>query len=320
MTRAAAREPRAAAPGARDRAGRIAAQGLLVTALAVAPAAAQPADTTAAVASATRAAHDPSAEPERWSSFLPLLGEEARKRGIELPLPFGAGLVYYHLDRAIEITDVRVGRNGAPPASVSDFAQLSSSSRVDNLNFKLDAWILPFFNVYLIAGYVWNESDTRIDIALPPLLPGGPTRQRDVTVPTAIEGSVGGIGLTLAGGYGPYFMTYDANFAQADLGFDDKFKAVVTSIRGGWNGKAGARPLRAWASVTDWNTFATATGSVADPDGGTLSFQVDQGPAYRYTYGAGAMYGAARWLEFAADAGTDGHGGWYLALVPVFRF
>jgi len=320
VTRAAAREPRAAAPGARDRAGRIAAQGLLVTALAVAPAAAQPADTTAAVASATRAAHDPSAEPERWSSFLPLLGEEARKRGIELPLPFGAGLVYYHLDRAIEITDVRVGRNGAPPASVSDFAQLSSSSRVDNLNFKLDAWILPFFNVYLIAGYVWNESDTRIDIALPPLLPGGPTRQRDVTVPTAIEGSVGGIGLTLAGGYGPYFMTYDANFAQADLGFDDKFKAVVTSIRGGWNGKAGARPLRAWASVTDWNTFATATGSVADPDGGTLSFQVDQGPAYRYTYGAGAMYGAARWLEFAADAGTDGHGGWYLALVPVFRF
>jgi len=320
VTRAAAREPRATAPGARDRAGRIAAQGLLVTALAVAPAAAQPADTTAAVASATRAAHDPSAEPERWSSFLPLLGEEARKRGIELPLPFGAGLVYYHLDRAIEITDVRVGRNGAPPASVSDFAQLSSSSRVDNLNFKLDAWILPFFNVYLIAGYVWNESDTRIDIALPPLLPGGPTRQRDVTVPTAIEGSVGGIGLTLAGGYGPYFMTYDANFAQADLGFDDKFKAVVTSIRGGWNGKAGARPLRAWASVTDWNTFATATGSVADPDGGTLSFQVDQGPAYRYTYGAGAMYGAARWLEFAADAGTDGHGGWYLALVPVFRF
>ena len=282
---------------------------VLALALAATPAAAQSPDSSG-TAAATR----------RWSSFLPLMGEEAAKRGIELPLPLGAGLVFYHLDRDIEITDVRVGRNGAPPQSVSEFAQLGSTSRVNNLNAKLDAWILPFVNVYLIAGYVWNESDTHIDVALPPLLPGGPTRTHAMTVPTRIEGSVGGVGITLAGGYGPYFMTYDANFAQADLGFDDKFKAVITSIRGGWNGKAGARPLRAWASVTDWNTFATARGTVADPDGGTLSFQVDQGPRYRYTYGAGAMYGARRWLEFAADLGTDGHGGWYAALVPVFRF
>jgi hypothetical protein len=259
-------------------------------------------------------------EPRRWSSFLPLMGEEATKRGIELPLPFGAGVVFYHLDRAIQITDVRVGRNGAPPASVSDFAQLSSSSRVDNLNLKLDAWILPFVNVYAIAGYVWNESDTKIRVTLPPVLPNGSPREQEVTVPTSIEGSVGGLGITLAGGYGPYFMTYDANFAEADLGFDNRFKAVVSSIRGGWNGKAGSRPLRAWASVTDWNTFATATGTIADPDGGTLSFEVDQGPAYRYTYGVGSQYAAARWFELAADMGVDGHGGWYLALVPVLRF
>jgi hypothetical protein len=47
---------------------------------------------------------------------------------------------------------------------------------------------------------------------------------------------------------------------------------------------------------------------------------VDQGPAYRYTYGLGSQYGAAKWLEFAADAGVDFHGGWYLALIPVIRF
>jgi hypothetical protein len=73
-------------------------------------------------------------------------------------------------------------------------------------------------------------------------------------------------------------------------------------------------------SVTDWNTFAQATGTVADPDGGLLAFEVDQGPAYRYTYGAGAQYAMRPWLEFAADGGTDFHGGWYLALIPVFRF
>ena len=282
---------------------------VLALALAATPAAAQSPDSSGTAA-----------ETRRWSSFLPLMGEEAAKRGIELPLPFGAGLVFYHLDRDIEITDVRIGVDGAPPTSVSQFARLASTSRVNNLNAKLDAWILPFVNVYAVAGYVWNESDTHIEVELPPLLPGGQTRRRQMTIPTEIQGSVGGVGITLAGGYGPYFMTYDANFDQADLGFDNRFKAVITSIRGGWNGKAGVRPLRLWASVTDWNTFATATGTVNDPDGGTLRFEVDQGPAYRTTYGLGGQYSWRPWLELALDGGIDGHGGWYLAAIPVFRF
>jgi hypothetical protein len=256
----------------------------------------------------------------RWSSFLPLMKEEVEKRGIELPLPFGVGLVYYHLERDIEITDIRVGRNGATPASVSEFAQLGSSASVNNVNLKVDAWILPFLNVYAIVGYVWNESETTIDVALPPLLPGGPTRQKRVVVPTQMEGSIGGVGITLAAGYRSFFLTYDGNIAQADLGFDDRFKAVVSSIRSGWHGKVGARPLRIWASLTDWNTFATASGTVSDPDGGSLSFQVDQGPAYRYTYGVGSHTLVTRQIELAADVGIDGHSGWYLALVPVFRF
>lgn len=241
-------------------------------------------------------------------------------RGIELPLPFGAGFVYYHLSRDIAVSDIRIGKDGAPPTSVSQFADLSSNSNVDNLNVKLDAWLLPFFNVYAIVGYVWNTSETRVDITLPPLVPGGTGRQARVTIPTEIEGSVGGLGMTLAGGYGPFFMTYDLNVAQADLGFDARFKAVIASIRSGWNGRAGSKPLRLWVSATDWNTFATASGTVADPDGGTLSFEVDQGPAYRYTYGLGGQTALNPHLELAADAGVDFHGGWYLALIPVFRF
>ena len=246
--------------------------------------------------------------------------EEAESRGIELPLPFGVGLVYYHLERDIEITDVRLGRNGAPPTSVSDFAQLDARAVVDNLNVKLDAWILPFLNVYAIVGYAWNEAETTIEVELPPLLPGGPTRVRQVTVPTELEGSIGGVGLTLAAGYRSFFLTYDGNMAQADLGFDDRFKVVVSSIRSGWHGRLGTRPFRLWASLTDWNTFGTQIGTVEDPDGGTLSFQVDQGPAYRYTYGVGSHYAATRQVEFAVDVGIDGHSGWYVALIPVFRF
>jgi hypothetical protein len=271
----------------------------------------------AALLSGGALAADPADKPH----LLPFLGEEARKRGIELPATFGIGVVYYHLDRAILISDVRVGRNGEAPQSVSDFAQLGSSSRVDNVNLKADVWILPFLNLYAIVGGIWNESQTRIDVTLPPLLPGGAPRERTLMVPTEMTGTVGGLGLTVAGGYGPLFFAADVNAARADLGFDDEFKAVVTSVRAGWNGRAGSRPIRAWVNATYWDTFAEATGSVADPDGGgTLKFEVDQGPAHPWTFGLGSAYSPTRWLDIAVDTGTDFNGGWYVALVPVFRF
>jgi hypothetical protein len=253
-------------------------------------------------------------------SFLPLMAEEARKRCIEMPRPFGAGLVYYYLARDIAISDVSVGRNGAPPQSVSNFAQLAARAEVNNVNVKVDAWLLPFLNLYGIAGAVWNESQTTINVALPPLIPGNPPRQRTVDVPTSATGTVLGLGATLAGGWGHYFMTVDVNLIQADLGFDESLHGVITSIRAGWNGKAGVHPLRTWLVATDWNTFTQVTGTVPDPDGGTLKFVVDQGPAYRYTYGAGAQYGATPWLDLATDVGTDFHGGWYVALIPVVRW
>jgi hypothetical protein len=198
---------------------------------------------------------------------------------------------------------VRIGVNGAPPTSVSQFARLSSTSRVDNLNAKLDAWILPFVNVYAIAGYVWNESDTRIEVELPPLLPGGPTRRRQVTIPTEIQGSVGGVGITLAGGYGPYFMTYDANLAQADLGFDNRFKAVITSIRGGWNGKAGARRCGS-GRASPTGTRSPPRPVRWRPRRRHAVVRGRPGPTYRTTYGLGGQYPWRPWLELAVDGAS----------------
>ena len=252
---------------------------------------------------------------------LPFLAHLATDRGIELPRPFGAGAVYYYVSRDIKVTDVRVGLDGAPPASTGEFAQFSTTSSVHNFNAKFDVWLLPFVNVYAIAGVVSNQSQTTVEVLLPSPKPGGEVRRRRVTIPTSLDGSVGGLGTTLAGGYRHFFGALDINAAQADLGFDDRFKAVVTSLRAGWHGKAGDRTLRIWGNVTYWDTFATASGTIADPDGaGTLRFEVDQGPLHPWTWGAGLQYSRRRWLDIAADAGTDFRGGWYVAIVPVIRF
>jgi hypothetical protein len=51
---------------------------------------------------------------------------------------------------------------------------------------------------------------------------------------------------------------------------------------------------------------------VADPDGGTLHFEVDQGPRYAWTYSIGSHVEFHRHFELAVDLGTDLHGGWTL--------
>ena len=162
---------------------------------------------------------------------LPFLGAAARELGHELPATFGVGPVYYYLARDVEVTDVRLGRNGEAPASVSEYAQLSAESKVDNYNIKADVWILPFLDLYAIAGAIQNRTNTTIEVTLPPLLPDNEPRTATVTVPTSLDGSVGGVGMTLAGGYKRFFGALDVNWARADLGFDDEFKAVVSSLR-----------------------------------------------------------------------------------------
>jgi len=242
-------------------------------------------------------------------SRLPFLGDEARKRGIELPLPFGVGLVYYKLQRDIQVNEVRVGRNGAAPAPVPDAVAFSSNSDVDNLNLKFDVWLLPFLNVYAIVGDIKNTSTTTVALG-----------DQSVSLPTKLDGSVGGLGVTLAGGVGSFFGALDVNGARADIGFDDRFHALVSSARAGWHGTARSRPVRVWANATYWDTFATARGTVTDATGGTLKFEVDQGPKYPWTYGAGFSYSFTPSFDFSTDLGADFHGGWYVAIVPVWRF
>jgi hypothetical protein len=212
------------------------------------------------------------AEQERWSSFLPFMKEEALARGYELPLPFGVGLVYNYLQRDIEVTDVRIGVDGRPPQSVSRFLDLGSESRVNAALVKGDVWLLPFLNLYALAGYIHNESVSVGHVSLP----GG--TEFGVEIPTDIDGFVGGAGLTLAAGYKSLFVAGDVNYSQTDMGFDNSFRALVASVRTGWNGAVGALPLRLWIGGAYWDTANTASSTVEVANVGLIDFEADQGP------------------------------------------
>jgi hypothetical protein len=209
---------------------------------------------------------------------LPLLAEEARKAGYELPLPFGAGAVYNYLERDITVHDLRIGINGAPMQSVSDFVDLGSRSHVNVGLGRFDAFIFPFLDVYALAGYVKNDSTTHGTVTVPTPGPGNGSLSFPLDAKTSLDGFVGGVGATVAGGYKQVFAALDANWSQTDIGFDDKFKAVVGSLRVGWNGKVAGMPLRLWTGAAYWDTESTAKSTVQVPGVGTVSFEADQGP------------------------------------------
>jgi hypothetical protein len=254
-------------------------------------------------------------------SLFPLLADEALKRGYELPLPYGAAIVLTGLaNREIEVTDVRLGLEGNPGTSISNFVHLGSSSDVFNANLKFDVFVLPFLNVYGLVGYVHNESETTASISLATPGPGGGDVVFDRTITTELDGMIGGLGVVLAGGYGNFFLVADASYIQSDLGFDDDFTAVIATVRTGYRGVIGTLPLQMWLGVGSWDTAATAIGHTDLPGGGRFVFEADQRPHTKWMYDVGTNLEFSKKFQLVADIGFDFEGGYLLVLGPTWRF
>jgi hypothetical protein len=258
---------------------------------------------------------------ESWSSFLPLMKEQALARGYELPLPFGVSVIYNYLARDVKVSDVRIGVDSEPLQSVSRFLDLGSSSKVNAGLLKADAWLFPFLNAYFLGGYIHNESVSEGHVTLPQ--PGPiprPPLEFDFTLPTTLDGFVGGGGLTLAAGYREFFLMMDANYTQTDIGFDDTFRAFVASVRTGWNGKFGSVPARLWLGGAYWDTENTARSTVTAPAVGTISFEADQGPRTPWNMVVGGSVVLGRHWDTFLEYGFNFEDVHIVATGITFRF
>lgn len=261
----------------------------------------------------------PAEEPAK-KRRLPFLAEEAAKAGYELPLSYGTALVITGLDnRAINVTDVRLGLNGNSQ-SVNQFVDLGSSSRVFNANLKFDAWILPFLNLYGLVGYVYNDSDTHLTVTIPRPGPNPGVLTSEKTVETKLEGLIGGAGMTLAGGWREFFIVSDISYVQTDLGFDDDFTALIASVRTGWSGRLNDVPVQIWAGVGNWDTAATAKGHVDIEGVGRLDFEADQEPKTPWIYDIGTLINFNKNFQLFVDLGFDFDGAYVFVIGPTYRF
>ena len=131
---------------------------------------------------------------------------------------------------------------------------------------------------------------------------------------------VGGVGLTLAGGYRQFFAVVDYNYNKADLGFDENFTASIASLRAGWMGKLGDHPTQIWVGVGNWDTAATAKGHGTLEDGTTFTFEADQRPKTNWMYDIGVNFEFSKRFQLVVDVGADFDGGYLFVIAPTYRF
>ncbi|MCF7353516.1 outer membrane beta-barrel protein [Vibrio sp. CK2-1] len=100
-----------------------------------------------------------------WDRILPIGGQVAIYNGYDLPLPFGISFLYSHIEQDQTISNMKVGYGG--PANVDiDFLSFDNfRSKTNTPQLKLDAWVLPFLNVFATVGKIKGTID--INMSMP---------------------------------------------------------------------------------------------------------------------------------------------------------
>jgi hypothetical protein len=163
---------------------------------------------------------------------IPIWGEKIRAMGYDLPLPFGAGANFVWMDQGIDIRELTVGVGSA--STEPGFIGFSNArSRNTATTVRLDAWLLPFMNIYGLLGYL--DGNTELDINVPGLTVDvpiiGPVPIFDpFTIPVDVDydGVTYGGGITLAGGYRRLFGSLDMNYTRSDINLTDGEVTTLT--------------------------------------------------------------------------------------------
>ncbi|MGH7858356.1 MAG: TonB-dependent receptor, partial [Candidatus Binatia bacterium] len=109
----------------------------------------------------------------------------------EFPLPFGVSGVYFHQEQEYVIEKLTLGVPGLVGLPTN---LLRIDNEIDETNAKFDAWLLPWLNVFGIAGKL--DGETNVDFSAL-----GPALQLPFTRLTIeYDGEVYGGGAVVAGG------------------------------------------------------------------------------------------------------------------------
>jgi hypothetical protein len=243
---------------------------------------------------------------DRWTNFLPFLGQAACELGYVLPRPVGISAGYMHQDQPFDVGGIFI--NGidlkTPGVAVVNEVQNEEST----YTFRADVWILPFWNIY---GILARTSGTAVGPLMVDLEPVFPVLCRvpgnDCSVDTKFvldyKANVKGYGTTIAGGYKDFFGMIDFNWTTADLDISlTDAKAKVISSRIGWNGKIGGFTGVLWVGVM-YQDISQTLDLPLDIGEDTLLVSIEQSTQEAYNYVIGGNWDINRSFSILAEIG-----------------
>ena len=241
------------------------------------------------------------------SRVLPFGADWAKKKGIELPSPFGISTFFTSMARGVDVTDVTVELNNREPESISEFASFAVKNQTYVSAVRFDAWILPMVNVYALAGYAWTDSKMNVDFTLDRQVLPLPPVEMNLQTSTMVKGPYTGIGTTVVAGYKSWFILGDANYGLtwADL-LNNSINFTMLSLRSGFSGKMGGKStIRGWLGTMYMNSKCTLEIKASQEDIGQVMVRVEQQPVNPWTLQCGFMVGVGKNLEFMTELGSN---------------
>jgi hypothetical protein len=241
------------------------------------------------------------------------------EQGIELPRPFGIGMNFVFMERDIEVTDVTVKLGDRAPESISDRADFEVANRTTLSMVRLDAWVLPFLDLYLMAGETRTDTSLLVSFEIAPPV-GNP-------IPVVVEqdqradGPLYGGGATLVVGHGAFFAMLDANYARSDVDlFDGTIDALLLSGRVGWYRDTDLGQWRVWTGVMYLDSSRTLTITTQVPVVGETRVEVEQQPVNPMTLEIGGSLSLNRRWDLLVEVGSNFDDAFLTVLSGSYRF
>jgi hypothetical protein len=240
-------------------------------------------------------------------------------QGIELPRRFGVALNFISMERDIEVTDVTIKVGSRPPESIADRASFDVSNRTTLSMARLDAWVLPFLDLYIMAGQTRTDTSMVASFEIAP--PVGDPIPVVVEQNSRVNGPLYGGGATLVVGHGAFFAMLDANYARSDLElFDGTIDALLLSGRVGWFRDTGLGQWRVWTGVMVLKSSRTLTITTDLPVFGQAKVEVEQRPVNPTTLELGGSLSINRRWDVLVEIGSNFDDAFLTVVSGSYRF
>ena len=189
---------------------------------------------------------------DRW---FPLLGDKAVQMGYELPEPFGIGINYMNIRQNISVDSINFSGLGLGklnfPSNLFNIDASKTRQYSKTTTLRLDAWLLPFWNLYGIVGKTRGHSISAIGVDSDPsqfkgdflnqLISGVVHNMHNagqfdnLNFELKFKGTTYGVGTVLAGGVGDWYGLVDFNYTQTRFDIlDGSINAFTLSPRVGY--------------------------------------------------------------------------------------